>query len=66
MILFLGHSGDESGVTLNLFWTWRFGLVKDRAMFGFWLAPKVKEQVFLAVAAFVEANEIPLVARRGE
>jgi hypothetical protein len=61
--LALGRFEEDSIVTLSLVWTSPFGLQK-RALFAYWLAPNSKEQVFLAIAAFVAAHKVPLVLKR--
>lgn len=61
--LFLGRCDDESVVTLSI-WVSCHGLKGGRAIFAYWLAPKIKEQVFQTIAAFVEAHKIPLAIKK--
>ena len=54
----------EGNVTLSLFWTSSLG-IRRRALLAYWLAPKSKAQVFLAIKAYAEAQHLPLVVKLG-
>ncbi|MCI0463295.1 MAG: hypothetical protein L0Z62_40630 [Gemmataceae bacterium] len=58
-----GWFEDEGTVTLGLAWRSPSG-VRHRVLLGYWLAPRIKEQLFLAVSAFVGAHKIPLELKR--
>ena len=63
--LTLGSYGDETMVTLNVVWMRQSGF-EGRAILGYWLNPKIKEQVFQAISTFVKAHKIPLkIIREG-
>jgi hypothetical protein len=61
--LSVGRFEDDGRDTLGLTWLSSWGS-RYRAEFGEWLAVPAKEQVFLVVAKFVEAQKIPLALKR--
>jgi hypothetical protein len=55
----LGRYGDETMVTLNVVCGDRFSIFgRKRHMIGYWLAPKLRRQVFKSIKTFVEAHKI--------
>jgi hypothetical protein len=58
-----GRYEDEGRATLGLTWVSSWGS-QYRAELAEWLSVPAKEQVFLAVARFVEARQIPLAVKR--
>jgi hypothetical protein len=61
--LLLGYYSDETMVTLS-FVSANLGWFQGRELLAYWLSLKTKEDVFLAIKAFVEANKIRLAFER--
>jgi hypothetical protein len=63
MTVAIGFYEDDSMVSLSLLWTSTFGL-KARETLGYWLAPRLKEQLFVTMQSFAERHKIPLEFKR--
>lgn len=59
-----GGGEPESMVTLNIMRPGRIPGSQRRQMFGYWLAPKLKVEVFETIEEFVTRNQIPLKMTR--
>jgi hypothetical protein len=65
LYIFFGHYSDESIVTLSIFsLPGRFGF-PNRHMFGGWLAPALKNELFDRIEAFIREQELPLQMNKG-
>jgi hypothetical protein len=60
----LGSDGGESFITLNVIRSGGILGSKPRHMFGYWLAPDLKVQLFEIIEEFVKKNQIPLKMTR--
>ena|SRR5579862_5177709 len=57
----IGRYGDETVMTLNIVCNdWLFRHWNERHIIGYWLAPKLKRQVFESIKTFVLAHKIAL------
>jgi hypothetical protein len=64
--LTLGWYDGESMVTLSLVWwspLWKTQ-IQRRVLLAYWLAPSLKEEIFLALSGFVVAHQVPLELKR--
>jgi hypothetical protein len=65
LCIFFGHYSDESPVTLSVLSVpSRFGF-RNRHLFGYWLAPDLKKELFDEIEAFVQSLELPLQMNKG-
>jgi hypothetical protein len=65
LCIFFGHVGDETPVTLSVFRVpGRLGL-RNQHLFGYWLAPELKKQMFDRIEAFVRDKELSLRMHKG-
>jgi hypothetical protein len=62
LCIFFGRCGEESTFTLSIYCAPGYG---HRHMFGYWLAPDLKRQLFERIEAFVRDKELSLEMNKG-